>query len=106
MSRWALSVTVRLVNSCYRLLSATLGSKLVYLNVILVSVSSRSVTISSAMYTVVSCILHYGFTMWAGAAVWLRPNEYSSILQYGFIYNTLRSLVVDNHGEEKWLQIW
>ena len=29
-----------------------------------------------------------------------------SILQYGFIYNTLRSLVVDNHGEEVWLKIW
>lgn len=26
--------------------------------------------------------------------------------QYGFIYNTLRNLVVEKFGEEKWIEIW
>ncbi len=28
------------------------------------------------------------------------------VMQYGFIYNTLRSLVVENYGEKTWIEIW
>lgn len=33
-------------------------------------------------------------------------DVYLHILQYGFIYNTLRNLVVENYGEKTWIEIW